>query len=363
MHVHRQFKEIAMLPTRFLAITAVLVPLIIGCDHQSMVPAIAPAVALDMADAAEVKPSVAVGPQYASAHVYVAPKDFDHFVTSLLATFGGTTSKQSIITITPTPSSTMWQAVSTPVGIFSVFGFETPVPYPFGAERTGYLVTDMDAATQAARAAGADVLVSPFNDPIGRDVIIQWPGGVNMQLYWHRVAPSSAPLQTIPENRVYVSADRVDAFIRSFIAFSDGKVVSDDAHAPGIEIGRPTDTYRRIRIQSNFGKLTALVTDGHLPYPYGKEAAGYEVLNLADTLAKARAAGATILAAPYTSDQRDAALVQFPGGYIAEIHSPRAESAAVDRTGGPLKPAFSLEWGVSISPILSSRPEQIIAKQ
>jgi hypothetical protein len=25
--------------------------------------------------------------------------------------------------------------------------------------------------------------------------------------------------------------------------------------------------------------------------------------------------------APYTSDQRDAALVQFPGGYIAEIHS------------------------------------------
>ena len=35
----------------------------------------------------------AVAPQYDTAHVYVAPQDFDRFVTSLLATFGGTTSK------------------------------------------------------------------------------------------------------------------------------------------------------------------------------------------------------------------------------------------------------------------------------
>jgi hypothetical protein len=48
---------------------------------------------------------------------------------------------------------------------------------------------------------------------------------------------------------------------------------------------------------------------------------GYEVANLADTLAQAKAAGVEILVAPYTADQRDAALVQFPGGYIAEIHS------------------------------------------
>ena len=43
--------------------------------------------------------------------------------------------------------------------------------------------------------------------------------------------------------------------------------------------------------------------------------------DLAETLAKARAAGVAILVAPYTADQRTAALVQFPGGYIAEIHS------------------------------------------
>jgi predicted enzyme related to lactoylglutathione lyase len=262
-----------------------------------------------------------VAPQYDTTHVYVAPEDFDRFVASLVATFGGTTSKQGVFTVTPTPSSTMSQLVLTPVGTLSVFGFKTPVPYPFGAERTGYLVTDLDVATRTAVEDGADVLVSPFNDPIGRDVVIQWPGGVNMQLYWHNSAPSYMPLQTIPENRAYVSRSKVEAFLRSFLAFSHGKVVSDDPLAPGVEIGRPKDIYRRIRIESTFGKLTVLVTDGHLPYPYGRETTGYEVANLTDTLARAKAAGVEILVPPYTADQRNAAVVQFPGGYIAEIHS------------------------------------------
>src|SRR5246127_4348762 len=264
---------------------------------------------------------IAVGPQYDTTHVYVAPQDFDRFVASLVATFGGTTSKQGVFTVTPTPSSTMSQLVLTPVGTMSVFGFKTPVPYPFGVERTGYLVTDLDAAIQTARTTGADVLVTPFNDPIGRDAIIQWPGGVNTQLYWHTTAPSYKALQTIPENRVYVSPDRSAAFVASFVAFSHGKVVSDNPHAPGIEIGEPGKTYRRIRIESGFGKLVVFVTDGHLPYPYGREITGYEVPNLADALAKAKDAGAEILVAPYTTDQRTSAVVQFPGGYIAEIHS------------------------------------------
>src|ERR1700758_3077331 len=235
--------------------------------------------------------SVAVGPQFDTTHVYVAPADFDRFVASLIATFGGTKTKQGVFTVTPTPSSTMSQLVLTPAGSVSVFGFKTPIPYPFGDERTGYLVTDMDEAVRTAKATGADVSVAPFNDPIGRDSIIQWPGGVNTQLYWHTTAPSYTPLQTVPENRVYVSPDRADAFLRSFLAFSHGTVVSDDARAPGLEIGRPEGTYRRVRIESKFGKLTAMVTDGHLPYPYGREMMGYEVANLAETLTKAKAAG------------------------------------------------------------------------
>jgi hypothetical protein len=38
--------------------------------------------------------AVAVGPQYDTTHVYVAPDDFDRFVASLIATFGGTKSQQ-----------------------------------------------------------------------------------------------------------------------------------------------------------------------------------------------------------------------------------------------------------------------------
>jgi predicted enzyme related to lactoylglutathione lyase len=264
---------------------------------------------------------VAVGPQYDTTHVYVAPQDFDRFVASLIATFGGTTTKQGVFTVTPTPSSTMSQLVMTPAGTVSVFGFKTPVPYPFGLERTGYLVTDLDEAIGAAKATGADVLVAPFNDPIGRDAIIQWPGGVNTQLYWHTTAPSYAPLQTLPENRVYVSQDRVDAFVSGFLAFSHGSLASDEPRAPGVEIGRPAETYRRARIESKFGKVTALVTNGHLPYPYGREVTGYEVTNLKETLTKATASGVDVLVPPYKTDERESTVVQFPGGYIAEIHS------------------------------------------
>ena len=266
-------------------------------------------------------PDVAVGAQYDTTHVYVAPVDFDRFVSSVLATFGGTTSKKVVTHVTPTPSSTFSQLILTPVGTISAFGFTTPVPYPYGIERTGYLVTDMETAIRAARLTGADILVTPFNDAIGQDAVIQWPGGVNMQLYTHLTPPSYKALETVPENRVYVSPDRADSFAKGFLAFSRGKTVSDDTQAPGIEIGRPQTTYRRIRIESTFGKLTVLVTDGQLPYPYGREVAGYEVANLAATLAKGKNAGVTVLVAPYQVEQREAALVQFPGGYIAEIHS------------------------------------------
>ena len=265
--------------------------------------------------------SVAVGAQYDTTHVYVPPEEFDRFVASLIATFGGTASKQGVFTVTPTPSSTKSQLVLTPVGTVSVFGFKTPVPYPFGLERTGYLVTDLETAVRAARNSGADVLVTPFDDPIGKDAIIQWPGGVNTQLYWHTKAPAYPALRTIPENRVYVSPDRVGAFVRSFLALSHGTTVSDDAHASGVEIGMPAETYRRIRITSTFGKLTVLVSNGHLPYPYGREMTGYEVDNVPETLSRARSAGVVVLVPPYESDGRSAALVQFPGGYVAEIHS------------------------------------------
>ena len=224
---------------------------------------------------------MAVGPQYDTTHVYVAPEDFDRFVSSLLATFGGTTTKQGVFTVTPTPSSTMSQLVLTPVGSISVFGFKTPIPYPFGVERTGYLVTDMDAAIQArprnrCRCHRRSLQRSDRtrrHHPVAR-----------RREHATVLAYNCTLLQDAckPFRRIESMSQRTERmhFVRSFLAFSHGKVVSDDAHAPGIEIGRPGETYRRIRIESKFGKLTVLVTDGHLPYPYGREMTGYEVTNL-----------------------------------------------------------------------------------
>ena len=279
------------------------------------------------ASAANVTPQptaiIAVGAQYDSTHVYVAPADLEAFVASFTATFDGHAGKVVVTTVTPTPSSTQFQSIKSPVGVLSTFAYTTPIPYPFGLERTGYLVTDMNQAIAAARAAGASILVEPFKDPIGMDAIVEWPGGVKMQLYWHFVPPSYEPLAFVPENRVYLSPDRIDHFTNAFIHFSRGKVTSEDWHADGAELGRPGQTYRRIRIESKFGKMQIMATDGHLPFPFGHDISGYEVSNLNETLAKARAHGATVLVEPVELTDRRTAVVQFPGGFIAEIHSAR----------------------------------------
>lgn len=108
---------------------------------------------------------MAVGPQYDSTHVYFAPADVDRFTASFHVTFGGTSTRQVVVTVTPTPSTTNSQLLLTPVGTLSVFGFRTPIPYPLGLERTLYLVRDIDAAARQARAVGAGILVSTFTDP------------------------------------------------------------------------------------------------------------------------------------------------------------------------------------------------------
>jgi hypothetical protein len=264
---------------------------------------------------------VAVAPQYDSTHVYVAPADLDAFVASFIATFGGHASKPIVSTVTPTASSTQFQYIMSPVGTLSTFAYTTPIPYPFGLERTGYLVTDMNQAIAAARSAGASILVEPFKDPIGMDAVVEWPGGVKMQLYWHFVPPSYEALTSVPENRIYLSPDRIDNFTHAFIHFSRGKVIADDWHADGAELGRPGQAYRRVRVESKFGKMQIMATDGHLPYPFGRDISGYEVSDLHETLAKARSHGATVLVEPVELADRRTAVVQFPGGFIAEIHS------------------------------------------
>lgn len=274
---------------------------------------------------------VAVGPQYDSTHVYVAPGDLDAFVHSFIATFGGHASGKSVTNVLPVPGSTEFQYVWTAAGTVSVFAYSSPIPFPFGQERTGYLVTNMDDAVGDARRAGAEVIVEPFKDPIGMDAVIQWPGGLKMQLYWHFTSPKYGPLETIPDNRVYVSHDEADNFVKDFVRFARGRVVADDKNANAGEIGRDGETYRRIRISSAFGNMLVLVTDGHLPYPFGYEVTGYEVADMSSTLAKARTAGVKILWGPYNAKNRISAIVEFPGGYIAEIHPTPATAPGLQK--------------------------------
>lgn len=270
-------------------------------------------------------PDVAVGAQYDTTHVYVdAEEHYDAFVNAYTATFGGKPSTRGTFNVMPVPANTLAQYVWSPVGNLSTFFFLTPIPYPFGQERTGWLVTDMDQALAAARAAGAEVVVDKFKDPIGYDAVIQFPGGVKFQLYWHFTAPSYAPLETVPDNRVYVSHEAADLFVKDFLAFSHGRLIADTKNADAAEIGRPGSTFRRIRLESKFGKMLVFVTDGHLPYPFGHEITGYEVKDLDATLAKANAAGARLLSPRFEAAEFSTAMVEFPGGYVAEIHAPRA---------------------------------------
>lgn len=273
----------------------------------------APAYAAETAD-------YAVGPQYDTTHVYVPQDQFDTFVASFTATFGGTTSKQGEFQVTPTKSLTKSQLVLTPSGTVSVFGFKTPIPYPFGDERTGYLVTDIDAAVTSAVKHGAVRRIATFPDPIGRDSVVQWPGGVNMQIYWHTAKPNYAPLASVPENRVYLTPDAADAFVKSWTGYAKGKITADDKAASGAEIGEPGKTVRRVSIESGYGRMVVFVSDGQLPWPYGRDMTGYAVSDLSATLAKATAAGVETLVAPFEVGKRQTAIVRFPGGYVAEIH-------------------------------------------
>ena len=77
------------------------------------------------------------GPQYDSTHVYVAQEDFDRFVASFVATFGGTASKRGLLQVTPMSSQTVFQAVQTPVGILSSLWLHDASPLSLRSRTNG----------------------------------------------------------------------------------------------------------------------------------------------------------------------------------------------------------------------------------
>jgi len=113
----------------------------------------------------------------------------------------------------------------------------------------------------------------------------------------------------------------VDAFLKSYLRFTQGRLDSDTRSADGALIGKPGTTFRRIHLSSPFGNTQISVTDGQLPYPYGRDVAGYRVIDVSATVAKAMAAGARMLVPTTRVGTTASAMLQWPGGYIAEVHS------------------------------------------
>jgi hypothetical protein len=261
-----------------------------------------------------------VGVQYDAPHIYIQHGMEKAFVDSWLATFGGTATSPLTLDVTPTPSETLSDIILSPVGTLSVFDFSTGIPYPFGQESVGDMVSNFNRGVSDAVRSGATLLVSPFDDPVGQDAIVQFPGGVDIQLWRHFSSTVFAPLATIPDNRFYLDPAAANAFIRDWLAFSHGHIAVDDNTANGAEIGLPGTTYRKVLIDSVFGETLVIITNGHLPYPFGHDTMGYAVTDLTATLAKAKAAGAHVLWGPYTEPGLSTAIVEFPGGYICELH-------------------------------------------
>ena len=57
------------------------------------------------------------------------------------------------------------------------------LPYPYGHELTGYEVANLSATISKAQAAGASVLVEPFNSDGRSAAIVKFPGGYICEIH------------------------------------------------------------------------------------------------------------------------------------------------------------------------------------
>jgi hypothetical protein len=136
------------------------------------------------------------------------------------------------------------------------------------------------------------------------------------------VTPRYHTTGTLPSgaSRVYLDPAGARSFIRDYLAFNQGRIAVHNRHVDGAEIGLPGTTFGEVLLSSTSGTALVIITPGALPYPFGRENTGYAVTNLTATLARATGAGGHVLWGPSGSPALETAIVQFPGGRIAEFH-------------------------------------------
>ena len=131
----------------------------------------------------QVAPARAYGVAYDASHVYVQYGKLNAFIKSWEGTFGGMNSQQAIFGISPTPSKALGSLIHPPVGLLAAYDYQTPVPFPFGSEQTGFGVHDPDNAVKLARQAGATAPVAPWTGPVGREAVVRFPSGFSSQIW------------------------------------------------------------------------------------------------------------------------------------------------------------------------------------
>jgi predicted enzyme related to lactoylglutathione lyase len=74
------------------------------------------------------------------------------------------------------------------------------LPYPYGRETTGYAVADLDATLAEAVTAGATILVPAFIAGDRRSAMVQFPGGIIVEIH-DAFAPRSSPARPVDDGR------------------------------------------------------------------------------------------------------------------------------------------------------------------
>jgi uncharacterized linocin/CFP29 family protein len=121
----------------------------------------------------------------------------------------------------------------------------------------------------------------------GRRIIdVAGPGG-----------PQLAAVGTGHLQAVEPPADGVLAHIRRSQPIVELQVplTIDRQQVDDVERGARDADWQPVKISSPFGPTVVMITNGHRPYPFGREVTGYAVAHLDATLAKARTAGAVVL--------------------------------------------------------------------
>ena len=210
-------------------------------------------------------PEVAVGPQYDSTHVYVAPADFDRFVASFVATFGGTASKRAChgyADAEPDHVAACSDAGREPLGVR--LRDTCSLSLRRRADRLSRRGHGHRRPGGPRRWGGRHRRPVPRSDRPRRGDPVAGRRE-HAALLAHDAASCAAAGCRSRKPRSTCRTTAPTPSSATSCAFSQGGRDSDDPRAPGVEIGRPGETYRRVRLASHFGEMAVLVTDGHLP--------------------------------------------------------------------------------------------------